>query len=69
MNVYTCTSFTGHWPVGTSAVVVATDSVAAAHALAVALANEGLAQPIEPSEMKIVDPTHQSVRILCDGNY
>lgn len=69
MNTYTCTSFTGHFPVGTAAVVVARSRIEAAHALEKALATQGLPQTIDPKTMLIVDPHHQNVRVLLDGNY
>ena len=69
MNTYTNKTFHGHWPVGTAAVVVATSRVTAAQALETALAAQGLPQPIKPEDMHIVDPTHQHVRILCNGDY
>lgn len=69
MNVYTCTSFTGHYPVGTAAVVVARSRIEAARALENALTAHGLTQTIDPTKMTIIDPHHQNVRILNDGNY
>ena len=69
MNVYTNITFAGHYPVGSAAVVVATSRITAAKALSVALSQQGLAQEIKPEDMHIIDPGHQHVRILNDGNY
>lgn len=69
MNVYTITGFTGHWPVGTSAVVVAEDRDAAKVALEDELRRVGLSQKISRDEFQILCPLVQSVVILNDGEY
>lgn len=68
--VYVCTSFRGHWPVGTAAVVVEKDAAAAARALESELAKQGLAQDIKPSDMQVVKTRNMGhVMVLCDGDY
>lgn len=67
MNVYTCTSFGGHWAVGTSAVVVAESKLQAASILEAELAKIGLAQKIECADFEFLDARQPSVRVLNDG--
>lgn len=83
MKVFTCTGFQGHYPVGTSAVVVAETAEAAALALREALQQEGLLDSDAPmsseaySNWKSVtansllelDLTTPSCEILNNGNY
>ena len=69
MNVYSCTAFTGHWPVPTAAVVVANTKEEAATMLEGVLAMGGLTQSVEPESMKIVDPSAPHVELLSDGQY
>jgi hypothetical protein len=69
MKVFVCTSFTGHWPVGTSAVVVAESAEVAAKALQKQLALIGLAQEIEAADMEEIKTREHCVRILQDGDY
>ena len=68
MNVYTCTTFRGHWPVATAAAVVANNAEDAAHLLMGALA-AALPQRIEACEMVRVDIKRANVVILRDGDY
>lgn len=67
MNIYTCTDFHGHHPVGVAAVVRAPDEATARAILDKALALEGLRQKT-PYTLQEFAPTH-NVRILTDGNY
>lgn len=69
MNVYTNNSFTGHWPVGTAAVVVAPNNVVAAELLEEELKNRGLPQKIDPKKMERMSTYRPLVVILNDGNY
>ncbi len=64
--VYTCTTFTGHWPVGCAAVVIATSPLTAAAALNKALRDVGLPPDARPDDMERMD---SGVRILNDGDY
>jgi hypothetical protein len=69
MKVFTNTEFSGHWPVGTAAVVVAADADAAAFLLEKQLAKQGLSQKIKATEMVEIDLTTQGVTVLRDGDY
>lgn len=69
MNTYTITGFTGHWPVGTAAVVVAQTAAMAAQALEEALRQQGLPQVIDPAKMERLSTYVPTIRILNDGNY
>ena len=69
MNVYTIIGFTGHWPAGTAAVVVAQTAAMAARALEEALRQQGLPQMIDPAKMERLSTYVPTIRILNDGNY
>ena len=69
MNVYTCTDFRGHWPVGVSAVIVASDKQRAAKHLESELKKSGLEQAIDTSQLKRVSTRKESVSILQNGEY
>lgn len=69
MKVYTCKSFSGHWPVGTAAVVVAETADDAADFLEHALEKIGLAQLVSNDEMIELSMKEGTVTILCDGDY
>ena len=58
MNVYTCTEFPGHYPLGVAAVIVAEDDAGFPSAT---LASIG--------EMILINTTVRSVNILGDGDY
>jgi len=66
--LYTCTAFTGFYPVGTAAVVNALDEFEAANLLNEALRHHGLSGDISALDMREL-PSDETVRILCDGNY
>lgn len=70
-TLYACKGFTGHYPVGTSAIVVAPSRSAAADMLAARLASLGLEQkePITEAMMVEIDDTTPGVLMLNDGNY
>ena len=67
--LFTCTGFGGHYPVGTSAVIVAEDEVMARIALDAALKRAGLPGIGPDDHLKMMNPRVPAVRILCDGNY
>ncbi len=69
--IYTCKTFTGFYPVGTAAVVVASDAVTASNLLNSHLQANGLPGDSTPDDMEHLDPEEDEsfVRILCDGNY
>lgn len=69
MKVWTNKNFSGHWPVGTAAVVVAGNSVDAAHLLSVELKGQGLPQSVLAEDMKELPLESGVVRILNDGDY
>lgn len=70
MKVFTCTKFTGVWPVGTAAVVIAEDAQDAADSLNVKLRSRGLKGDADASGMEeFPSDTRESIRILCDGEY
>lgn len=69
MKVYTCTKFKGHWPVGTSAVVVAPSKFMAAMVLETELAKRGLRQNISSDMLEEVDMVESKAVILSDGDY
>ena len=70
MKTFTNNNFTGHYPVGTSAVVRAKNAVEAADKLNAALKEVGLKGDAEVKDM-IVFPISNidDVRILNDGEY
>lgn len=70
MWVYTCNSFTGHYPVGTAAVIVATDKYHALDILQEQLIELNLPQDnLTINDIKSVSLDKEQVIILCDGNY
>lgn len=66
MNYYTNTNFTGHYPVGTAAVVHARSQKEAAERLNAELVKVGLPGDAKPQDMNIF---RIGVRILLDGQY
>lgn len=69
MNVYTCNTFHGHWPVGASAIVTAGSPERAAELLMQSLKEVNLAQEIDPKYLILVETELETVRILNDGEY
>lgn len=69
MKTYTCKGFSGHYPVGTAAVVRADSPEHAAQLLNAQLAAAGLEPDTEPSNMKEFVEYKAHVLILCDGDY
>lgn len=67
MRVFTCNDFTGFYPVGTAAVIVADTEEAARGMLDEVLADKGL-KP-DPYTLVEIDVCCFQVSILCDGNY
>lgn len=68
MKIYTCTEFTGHYPVGTAAIVRASSPLKAAAKLNLALRLQGLPGDAELHDM-VAFPREAKIRILRDGNY
>ena len=69
MKVYTHNSFTGHWPVGTAAVVVAEDRDMAVTLLEGKLKDIGLPQKINRDDLMVISIAHPVAVILRDGDY
>lgn len=69
MKVFYCTSFTGQYPVGASAVIVAKSRKSAAHLLEEALAERGLRQKIDPKDLTQINTKLPEAIILQDGDY
>ena len=69
MKIYFNRTFKGHYPVGTSAVIVAESRVAGRKLLEAELERHGLLQKIPAADMQEIDVTEAQVVILCDGNY
>lgn len=69
MNIYTCTSFEGHWPVGSAAVVVAESADGAAELLNAELRSRGLKDNLNTGDFELVDTATPKAIVLCDGNY
>lgn len=66
LSIFTC-NFTGHWPVGACAVVVAPNLAAAKSALGAELAGRGLALRDDDEWVEV--PMVAGVRVLLDGEY
>jgi hypothetical protein len=67
-RIFTNNTFTGHYPVGTAAVVRAENKVEAAKLLNAELKRLGLPAKVPSSEM-IEFAIEEHVSILCDGDY
>lgn len=68
-NVFVCTGFTGHWPIGTAAVVVALTSEEAADLLNKELIHRGLIGDATPDAMAEISIFTKRAFVLNDGNY
>lgn len=64
--IFTCTNFTGHYPVGVAAVVNAGSRIDAARKLNEALKLHSLDGDAKAEDML---PLEEDVRVLNDGNY
>jgi hypothetical protein len=72
LDVYTCTAFFGHWPVGTAAVVVSDSPLNAALTLKDALRTAGIPDDqnrVTESSMEKLDLTQEHAVILNNGDY
>jgi hypothetical protein len=67
MKTYTCTSFKGHYPVGTAAVVRGANAEEAAKRLNEELKEIGLEGNVQAKDLELFRA--EDVRILNDGNY
>ncbi len=69
-KIYTNNSFLGHWPVGTSAVVIAENATEAAYLLNEELKKHNLKSNVPENHMEeFPSNDDEKVRILQDGNY
>jgi hypothetical protein len=70
LNLYTCTGFTGHYPVGTSAIIIAPSEERARLLLDQELKKYGLGRGDgEKHNMFVVPLDKQAAIILNDGDY
>lgn len=69
MNTYTCTQFSGFWPVGSAAVAVANTPEEAATLINQQLKEIGLPGDAEEKDMVPMDISKPHAVILLDGNY
>lgn len=70
MNVYAITSFYGHWPVGTAAIVVAENRDSAIVLLLAKLVEEGLGQQdVNTWNIQAVDQDTAHAIVLLNGDY
>ena len=69
MKIYTNKTFTGHYPVGSAAVVCATSRIQAVALLNIQLREIGLSGDAEVEDMIELKFDVPAVRILEDGNY
>lgn len=69
MKIYTTTKFTGHWPVGVAAVVVAPNKAAAVDVLEFRLKEHGLPQKVREEDLDELNVRLPDAHILRDGEY
>lgn len=69
MKLFRITGFTGHWPVGTAAIVFAQTKDDAIVLLENHLSEAGLSQRIDPDRLIETSVDRECAFILCDGNY
>lgn len=69
LKIYVNTSFTGHYPVGTAAVIVAEAPAKAAVLLNAELMNQGLKPTAKSDEMEELNITVAAAHILNNGDY
>ncbi len=69
-RIYLCTKFSGHYPVGCAAVVIADNAEIAAEILNGELrSNHGLNGDATAEMMEEVHPVGRTCYVLCDGDY
>lgn len=68
LKIYSCT-FTGHWPVGASAIIVAPDIVAGIALMKAKLKELSLDEKNPKLELVEIDKKTMAVHILLDGDY
>jgi len=68
VKVFTCTTFNGHYPLGTAAIVVADDQGRARKMLGRELVKAGLSLRKEDEVLEL-DMEAPHAKVLCDGNH
>ena len=66
---WTCTNFTGHYPVPVALVVTADNIEVAIKLVEDELSKIGLPQTIKPEQLVPLPTHHRHVRILSNGDY
>jgi hypothetical protein len=69
MKVFTTTTFTGHYPIGVCAVLVAENKAEAIKLLESELSARDLRQTIDPEWVLEVDMSRANLDTLNDGEY
>lgn len=69
MNVYAATGFSGHWPVGTAAVIIAPSAERAVELLNKESRSNGLPGDATVNHLTHVCSKQEQVLILNDGDY
>ncbi len=69
MKVYTCTTFEGHYPVGSAAVIVAESEEQARELLDAELKRHGLKHSTPDDALELLDTSRSQAIVLNDGDY
>lgn len=69
LRLWYCTSFQGHWPVGTAALAIAATKEEAAHQIGVELKARGLPGDVDPESIHEMAYDTPKALILLDGSY
>lgn len=69
MKIYTNNQFTGHYPVGSAAVVMAKTPAEAARRLNTVLRSMGLPASATSKDMNVFPVGDEVVRVIRDGDY
>lgn len=69
LHTYYCTSFRGHWPVGTSAIIRARNKEEAQTLLEIELHKDGLRQQVPLDAIKQLAGNKPYCLILTNGEY
>jgi len=69
LKIFAATDFTGHYPVGSAAIVVANDVNQAVDILNAQLRACGLPGDQKAEDLVVIDPNMPHAIILCDGEY
>ena len=69
LKIYECSKFKGHYPVGTSAIIVAYNIHQAARMLEERLEKAGIPQKIHAERLTVLPSHEPNCFILQDGDY